>query len=165
MKKTDDIIIEDFAYFRNGISSGRLNPVRVGKLLFVFPLVSLLFVYVGEQFAIYNVYDCFFDQWKLLIDFQWILLEISGALSLLFLSKRLSIMFQKVQMLVLIFNALYFAFDMAFVSFMTAKSENPSFPLMLVLSLLKKGAFRIGGSGLLGSNIVKASQVFHQLQW
>ncbi|WKB35727.1 hypothetical protein QS257_20455 [Terrilactibacillus sp. S3-3] len=75
----------DFEFFRNGITSGRLNPVRLGKMLWSFSVLSLVGVYGSSELMIIKVLN---NAWYPFLVFQRLSLILLGGLSLLFFSGK-----------------------------------------------------------------------------
>ncbi|WP_353949067.1 hypothetical protein ABNN70_05835 [Sporolactobacillus sp. Y61] len=160
---------EDFEYFKNGVVSGRLNPVRMGKLLWVFPLLSLLFVFV-VSFAVFDESTRrLYSGWISIFYIQWGSIIVFGIICIFFLFKRVSLKFQRTQMIILILSSCQLAYDMALFAFIKTKIDFATFPftpvmnlytlsvflifcfsILRAVNLLKKGAFRKNGWGLLG---------------
>jgi hypothetical protein len=169
MKVLEKFKEEDFEYFKNGVVSGRLNPVRMGKLLWVFPLFSLLFVFVVS----FTVFDkstrSLYSGWTSVFYIQWGSLIVILIMCIFFLFKRVSLKFQRTQMVILIPSSCQLVYDMALFVFIKTKVDFICFPftpvmnlytlsvflifcfsILRAVNLLKKGAFRKNGRGLMG---------------
>lgn len=180
MKALDKFKEEDFEFFREGVSSGRLNPVSMGGGLFVFPLISSLGVY-GSMALTFS--GTLVKTWSVFVTFQIFSVILLFILSLLFFSKWLSLKFQKFQMVVLILNVIKMVFDLTFACLGALKQQVTALPfnwivilyilgsiLLFLLStfrgyhLLQTGQFRENGHGLLGGQysekISKFSNIF-----
>lgn len=177
MKKLAAFNESDFELFRSGIESGRLNPVRIGKILIVFPIGISIFLY-GAQ-LILSSSKILNDQWGFLLRTQWFIVVLLTILSLLFFIKHMSLRFQRLQMGVLIVSFLLLVFTMTFAGICLLTEGNPSLPfalyfwlyvagsvIVLILSLLRvvvllhKGAFKKNGTGLLGIKDAEHSMNF-----
>ncbi|MFX3616593.1 MAG: hypothetical protein ACE3JK_03640 [Sporolactobacillus sp.] len=155
----------DFAMFKKGLISGRLNPSRVGKFLLVVDLISALFIYCGQQAAIV-AHGSFYKSWISLIYGQWYSLLALAIVSLPFLLKKVSVTFQKSGLVLLILSFIELAIDLSCATLFAWKYSYANLPfnlvillymiinlLIFVLSLirsyflLKKGEFRKEGRG------------------
>ncbi|WKB36148.1 hypothetical protein QS257_02505 [Terrilactibacillus sp. S3-3] len=114
----------DFEFFRNGITSGRLNPVRMGKAQWVFPFLSLVGAYGSTELTVIKELK---DTWYPFLVFQRVSLIILGGLSLLFFFRKICLKFQRFQMLVLVFSALKAPFDLTFMAFVVLKTDDAFF--------------------------------------
>lgn len=168
MKKFGEFQEEEFEFFRNGISSGRLNPINLGKMLIVYPLLSL-FTAFGAYAASQSISSSFSKFWIPFYFFQEFTSAVLLFISFLFFFKAFSLKFQKFQMLILILSASEAVFNMTLVFLVKTKMDFSSFSFARVLiiyiigsvlifagslfrayRLLKKGEFRENGRGLLG---------------
>ncbi|MFX3616594.1 MAG: hypothetical protein ACE3JK_03645 [Sporolactobacillus sp.] len=155
----------DFAMFKNGLVSGRLNPVRLGKFLLGVDLGSALFIF-GEQLALTSIHGSFYQSWISLINGQWYSLLALAIVSLLFLLKKVSVTFQKSSLVLLILSYSELMVSLSYATLFVWRDENAALPfnflfflymLIIVLTfvlslirsyfLLKKGEFRKEGRG------------------
>ncbi|MDD9149876.1 hypothetical protein OYT88_15085 [Sporolactobacillus sp. CQH2019] len=171
----------DFEFFRNGVLSGRLNPVSMGKALFIFPLLSLCTA-LGAYSASRSVSPNFTEFWFPFFTFQGISSLLLLLLSISFFFKKISLKYQRFQMFILTLSAPQMAFNLSLVFLVKTKMDFSSFPFTIVLisyviagflvfclSLirayrrLKGGEFRENGRGLLGKQYSESLSRFSNI--
>ncbi len=160
---------QDFEFFRNGVVSGRLNPVSMGQALFIFPLLSFLYVGVVSFTVFDKSVNTPYKDWIPIFIIQWVAIIIFGLLSILFFFKKISLKFQKIQMLTLVLSVFQMTYCLALASFVKTRIDFMHFPftnamiiytigslfifglsLLRAYRLLQKGEFKEGGRGLAG---------------
>lgn len=137
-------------------------------MVFIYPFLSLLMVF-GAYAASQSVSSNFSQFWFPFFFFQELTASMLFLVTLLFFSKRLSLKYQKFQMLILLLSAPKMSFDMTLFFLVKTKMDFPAFPffntlifyilgsififglsLLRAYRLLQKGEFKENGRGLMG---------------